>query len=207
MNNLPAFLLFLMFSLEPGVLVDENKNDQADAPGVCSRSPEILLETTGDARQFCSRFRGFCESAKVAFLADGFACTWQCTSWWGDPGRKVSGCHWDCETPLPSQAEGARGNGARLAFLNIRECDALAGRQVLEGFAMKFLKGVASLKFYWNGAPIEPLSLQTGLPNIEATLLPNGPGTLGLVATDFDGWASKHELDVVIANRGDESDR
>lgn len=83
MKYLLAFLIFSMLSLGPTGLGNEKNEADADATGVCNHSPDIPLETTGDARQFCSRFRGFCESTKVAFLADGFACHWKCSSWWG----------------------------------------------------------------------------------------------------------------------------
>lgn len=88
---------------------------------------------------------------------------------------------------------------------------------------MDFL-GVASIELYWNGQRMALRSLQTRLPSPEAcslplgwfhshcvresgflaeidtTLLPNGPGTLSVAATDVDGWTSSLELGVTIAN-------
>lgn len=220
-----AFLIVGMICLGTEVVGGEVTVEEAAASRACTHSSDEQAEPTGDAGQFCSAFRGLCDSAKFAWLAEGFACDWSCTSWWGYPGRKATSCHWDCQTPLPPETWGTYGAGPILAFLNIGECDALAGGQVLEGFAMDFIRGVAKLELFWNGEPIWPLSLQMGRPSadacswpmgldhshciresgflaeIDTTQLPNGPGTLGLVASDFDGWTSKHELNVVIANR------
>lgn len=223
------FNLTILF-LGTNVIGDEAGVNETATTRICNHSSYTQTETTGDARQFCFAVGGFCDSAKVAWLADGFACDWSCTSWWGYPGRKTTSCHWDCQTPLPPETWGTYGAGPILAFVNIRECDALAGGQVLEGFAMDFIRGVAKLELFWNGEPNRPLSLQMKLPSAEAcsspmgldhshciresgfraeidtTQLPNGPGTLGLVASDFGGWTSKHELNVVIANRVDRRD-
>lgn len=179
----------------------------------------------GGAGRFCSEFPGLCgNTAQLAWSGSGIACNWFCVSWSGSYGDKGSGCKWDCEAmPLLAEGDAPYGAGPRLAFLNVREGTTLAGRPALRGFAMDY-SGVASIDFYWNDTRINPRSLQVRLPSPEAcslplgwphshcvrnsgflaeidtTLLPNGPGALGLVATDVDGWTSSLQLEVNIAN-------
>jgi hypothetical protein len=179
----------------------------------------------GGAGRYCSEFPGLCAGTpQLAWIGSGIACNWFCVSWSGGYGDKGSGCQWDCEAmPLLAEGDVPQGAGPRLAFLNVREGTNLAGRAVLRGFAMDY-SGVASIDFYWNQTRINPRSLQVRLPSAEAcslplgwphshcvrnsgflaeidtTLLPNGPGTLGLVATDVDGWTSSLQLELNIAN-------
>lgn len=180
----------------------------------------------GDGEDFCAAFPPTCDLASyLAWRGGGISCNFSCVSWQSNFGDKGSKCKWNCGASplLTGSTRPTYGVGPRLAFLNLRAGGTLAGRPVLRGFAMDF-SGVSAIEFYWNGQRLAPRSLQMRLTSPEAcspplgsshlhcnresgflaeldtTLLPNGPGTLALVATDFNGWTSSLELGVTIAN-------